>query len=106
MTGTLDIVVLYGILQDFYANVRTSSGDYYFKSSLVAIHQGIRRYLQKLPYNRDIDIVTDMKLKKANDALSKIYAKEMSARGKRCSTQDINPIRYVSIYNVLKLVEK
>ena len=94
MTGTLNIVVLYGILLDFYANVRTSSGDYYSKSSLVAIHQGIRRYLQELPYNRDIDIVTDMKLKKANNALSKSYAKE------------INPIRYVSINNVLKLVEK
>ena len=33
----MDIVVLNGILQDFYANVRTSSGDYYSKSSLVAI---------------------------------------------------------------------
>jgi hypothetical protein len=82
MTGTLDIVVLYGILQDFYANVRTSSGDCYSKSSLVAIHQGIRRYLQELPYNRDIDIVTDMKLKKANDALSKIYAKKCRQGGK------------------------
>jgi hypothetical protein len=39
--GTMDIVVLNGILQDFYANVRTSSGDYYSKSSLrvVAIRQ-------------------------------------------------------------------
>ena len=38
---TMDIVVLNGILQDFYANVRTSSGDYYSKSSLrvVAIRQ-------------------------------------------------------------------
>jgi hypothetical protein len=37
----MDIVVLNGILQDFYANVRTSSGDYYSKSSLrvVAIRQ-------------------------------------------------------------------
>ena len=33
----MDIVVPNGILkQDFYANVRTSSGDYYSKSSLVA----------------------------------------------------------------------
>jgi hypothetical protein len=47
--GTMDIVVLNGILQDFYANVRTSSGDYYSKSSLVAIRQGIRRYLQEPP---------------------------------------------------------
>jgi hypothetical protein len=31
--GTMDIVVLNGILQDFYANVRTSSGDCYSKSS-------------------------------------------------------------------------
>ena len=37
-------IVLSGILQDFYANVRTSSEDYYSKSSLVAIRQGIRRY--------------------------------------------------------------
>jgi hypothetical protein len=37
----MDIVVLNGTLQDFYANVRTSSGDYYSKSSLrvVAIRQ-------------------------------------------------------------------
>ena len=35
--GTMDIVVLNDILQDFYSNVRTSSGDYYSKSSLVAI---------------------------------------------------------------------
>jgi hypothetical protein len=58
--------------------------DCYSKSSLVAIHQGIRRYLQELPYNRDIDIVTDMKLKKAkaNDALSKIYAKKCRQGGK------------------------
>ena len=35
--GTMDSVVLNGILQDFYSNVRTSSGDYYSKSSLVAI---------------------------------------------------------------------
>jgi hypothetical protein len=33
----MDIVVLNGILQDFYVNVRTSSEDYYSKSSLVAI---------------------------------------------------------------------
>ena len=43
----MDIVVLNGILQDFYANVRTSSGDYYSKSSLAAIRQGIRHYLQE-----------------------------------------------------------
>ena len=35
--GTMDIVVLNCILKDFYANVRTSSGDYYSKSSLVAM---------------------------------------------------------------------
>ena len=40
---TMDIVALNDILQDFCANVRTSSGDYYSKSSLVAIRQGIRR---------------------------------------------------------------
>jgi hypothetical protein len=40
---TMDIVALNDIFQDFCANVRTSSGDYYSKSSLVAIRQGIRR---------------------------------------------------------------
>ena len=64
-----------GIIQDFCANVRTSSGDYYSKSSLVAIRQGIRRYLQEPPYKRDIDIVTDMKLKKANDAFKSMLKK-------------------------------
>jgi hypothetical protein len=73
--GTMDIVVLNGILQDSYVNVRTNSGDYYSKSSLVAIRQGIRRYLQEPPYNRHIDIVTDMKLKKANDAFKSMLKK-------------------------------
>jgi hypothetical protein len=40
---TMDIVALNDIFQDFCTNVRTSSGDYYSKSSLVAIRQGIRR---------------------------------------------------------------
>ena len=70
--GTMDIVERNGILKDFCANVSTSSGDYYSKSSLVAICQGIRRYLQEPPYNRTIDIVTDMKLKKANYAFKSI----------------------------------
>ena len=73
--GTMDIVALNDILQDFCANIRTSSGDYYSKSSLVAIRQGIRRYLQEPPYKRDIDIVTDMKLKKANDAFKSMLKK-------------------------------
>ena len=41
--GTMDIVALNDILQDICANIRTSSGDYYSKSLLVAIRQGIRR---------------------------------------------------------------
>ena len=62
-------MLLIGSINEPFSLVDTEN---YYK---VAICQGIRRYLQEPPYNRDIDIVTDMKLKKANDAFKRMLKK-------------------------------
>ena len=60
------------LLASFYTNVRSRNGDYYSRNSLMAIRQGIRRHLQKPPYFRNFDIVTDTRFQEANNALKNI----------------------------------
>ena len=40
------------LLADFYANVRNLEGEFYSKSTMIAIRQGIRRYLQEPPLEK------------------------------------------------------
>jgi hypothetical protein len=46
---TLAINDMNNLLADFYANVRNLEGEFYSKSTMIAIRQGIRRYLQEPP---------------------------------------------------------
>ena len=43
----------------FLANVRNLEGEFYSKSTMIAIRQGIRRYLQEPPLEKDFDIIKD-----------------------------------------------
>ncbi|XP_069134253.1 uncharacterized protein KIAA1958-like [Argopecten irradians] len=54
------------LLKDFFTNVRNKKGELYSKSSICAIRQGIRRYLQEPPHNKTFDIINDPVFKGAN----------------------------------------
>ena len=66
----LDAGSLCDLLCDFYPNIRTVSGGYYSKSSLLAIRQGLNRHLKGLTTKNDgdsvLDIVVDMRFASAN----------------------------------------
>jgi hypothetical protein len=65
---TLAINDLNNLLADFFANVRNLEGEFYSKSTMIAIRQGIRRYLQEPPLEKDFDIIKDPRMNKANAA--------------------------------------
>jgi hypothetical protein len=52
----------------FLANVRNLEGEFYSKSTMIAIRQGIRRYLQEPPFEKDFDIIKDPRMNKTNAA--------------------------------------
>lgn len=63
---TLPVGELNLCLADFYLNVRSRNGELYSKNSLVAIRQGIRRYLQDKALHADIDFSGDPRFTEAS----------------------------------------
>ena len=67
--------VLSGVLTQFYAALRNKNGEYYKRSSLLAIRSGIARHLAKFT----IDIIKDTNFKRANNmflSMCKLISKE------------------------------
>ncbi|CAG2212236.1 KCTD1_15 [Mytilus edulis] len=61
------------LLQDFYANIRNKSQEYYKKNTLLAIRQSINRYLKE--NDRFFDIITDPEFTRANDNFTSLLRK-------------------------------
>ncbi|XP_071140475.1 uncharacterized protein KIAA1958-like [Mytilus edulis] len=61
------------LLQDFYANFRNKSQEYYKKNTLLAIRQSINRYLKE--NDRFFDIITDPEFTRANDNFTSLLRK-------------------------------
>jgi hypothetical protein len=72
---TLAINDLNNLLADFVANVHNLEGEFYSKSTMIAIRQGIRRYLQEPPLEKDLDIIKDPRKNKANAAFKSMLKK-------------------------------
>ena len=87
------------LLADFYANVRNLEGEFYSKSTMIAIRQGIRRYLQEPPLEKDFDIIKDPRMNKANAAFKSMF-KKCRQEGKGV-VQHKNPIQAGKINKIL-----
>ncbi|XP_014672140.1 PREDICTED: uncharacterized protein LOC106812712 [Priapulus caudatus] len=72
---TYEVPAMANLLKDFFSNVRNQGGKTYSKSTLCAIRQGIRRYLQEPPHERSIDIISDPRFKSANHAFNSMLKK-------------------------------
>jgi len=96
---TLAINDLNNLLADFFANVRNLEGEFYSKSTMIAIRQGIRRYLQEPPLEKDFDIIKDPRMNKANAAF-KSMLKKCRQEGKGV-VQHKNPIQAGKINKIL-----
>ena len=70
-----EVADLVNLLKDFYVNVRNQAGEIYSKSSLCAIRQGIRRFINEPPHERSFDIVTDPRFNSANKAFGSMLKK-------------------------------
>ena len=55
------------ILETFYFDARTQSGELYKRSSLENLRHGINRYLRSPPFNKEFDIIKDAVFRTAND---------------------------------------
>ncbi|XP_046543606.1 uncharacterized protein LOC124253800 [Haliotis rubra] len=54
-------------LRHFYAELRTTEGKYYSKSSFVGIRSAIHRHLRSPPFERNINILQDIAFHSANN---------------------------------------
>ncbi|XP_055779145.1 uncharacterized protein LOC129855467 isoform X1 [Salvelinus fontinalis] len=72
---TLDKEALCAVLQSFYAEARSKSGQLYSKSSLISIRSSLNRYLNEPPYCRTLDLTKDPELRSANLTLAAVIRK-------------------------------
>jgi hypothetical protein len=72
---TLAINDLNNLHTDFISNVRNLEGEFYSKSTMIAIRQGIRRYLQEPPLEKNFDIIKDPRMNKENAAFKSMLKK-------------------------------
>jgi hypothetical protein len=76
-----EAVELNEVLQKFYFDARTVTGQYYKASSLENLRHSLNRYLKSPPHCRlDLDIISDSRFHKANEAY-KSAIKELKANG-------------------------
>ena len=71
----LDIRDLNDILQVFYAEIRSSNGDFLSSSSYVCIRAGISRYLSHPPFNRTLNLTTDKDFTTSNKMFKSMLRK-------------------------------
>ena len=99
--GPIDVLQvneLNDLLSDFYANCRNVEGEFYSKSTMIAIRQGIRRYLQKPPLNRDYDIIKDARFNKANGSFKSMLKKvRQEGKGVVQHKNPIQPGQFISV---------
>lgn len=65
----------------FYLDARTNSGAKYKTITLENVRHSLNRYLRSLPVSRDIDIITAIAFRNANESL-KTSMRELKQRGK------------------------
>ncbi|XP_046556531.1 uncharacterized protein LOC124265754 [Haliotis rubra] len=77
---TLPVGEMNALLKRFYAEVRTSDGNYYAKSSYVGIRAAIHRHLRQPPFNMNISILQDKEFHSANAVFCSNVKKNKAVR--------------------------